>query len=172
MRRAGAFAEREVVAPELYRRDLDGRIHERHMDLVATWPGEGRGDAVWWTSPSGPRSRAALPQKRSQAPQLMRGAADKRRHYNDSAWPFAMAPAGRLDAAGLALLAALARDTSNLGPAMPGAVRAGRICEAALRADIEAEVTQHDTDRSLAALGSEATCSIGWATTRAAPTAV
>ena len=100
------------------------------------------------------------------------GADAKRRHYGHSVWPFALEPAGRLDVAGLALLAALVRDASNLGPAMPGTGRAGRIREATLRADFETEVAKCDAARSLTALGSDATCSLGWATTRAAPTAV
>ena len=100
------------------------------------------------------------------------GAEDKRRHYDHSVWPFAIEPAGRLDVAGLALLAVLVRDASHPGPAMPGTGRAGRIREAALRAESEAEVAKHDAARSLTALGPEATCSLGWATTRAASTAV
>ena len=100
------------------------------------------------------------------------GAEDKRRHYDHSVWPFALEPAGRLDAAGLALLAALVRDASHSGPAMPGTGRAGRIREAALRAQIEAEVAECDAARCLTALGSEATCSRGWATTRVAPNTV
>ena len=100
------------------------------------------------------------------------GAEDKRRHYDHSVWPFAIEPAGRLDFTGLALPAALVRDASNLGPAMPGAGRPGRIREAALRAELEAEVVKCGAARCLTAFGSEDTCTLGWATTRAAPTAV
>ena len=39
LRRAGAFVEREMVVPELYKRDPDGKVHERRLDLVAHWPG-------------------------------------------------------------------------------------------------------------------------------------
>ena len=161
--------EREVAVPELYRKDPGGNIHERRMDVVATWPG-GQRFLVDVTIRS-PFAGGLTAQAEAGAAAAA-GAEDKRRHYDHSVWPFALEPSGRLDVAGLALLAALVRDASNLGPSMPGTGRAGRLREAALRAEIEADVAKCDAARSLTALGSEAPSSLGWATTRAAFTAV
>ena len=93
---------------------------------------------------------------------------DKARHYDSSVWAFAVEPAGRVGTGAIALLAALGRDAANLGSAMPGTARPGRLREAAARADIEAEIAKCDAARALTALGNEALAALGWAAARAA----
>ena len=77
-------------------------------------------------------------------------------------------PSGRVGTGAIALLAALGRDAANLGSAMPGTGKPGRLREAAVRAEIEAEIAKCDAARALTALGSEALGTLGWAASRAA----
>ena len=165
LRAAGALVEREGVAPELYVRDLDGQVRERRLDLVVTWPGGARFMIdVTVRTPIAPAVSGA-----AEAGTATRIAeADKARHYDNSVWTFAVEPSGRVGAGALALLAALGRDAANLGSAMPGEGRPGRLREAAVRTEIEAEVATCGAARALTALGSEALAALGWVATRAA----
>ena len=165
LRAAGAFVEREKVVPELYVRDPDGKIRGRRLDLVVTWPGGER--FLIDVSVRTPFALAAA--GAAQAGRATRIAeADKARHYDSSVWAFAVEPSGRVGTGAIALLAALGRDAANLGSAMPGTGRPGRLREAAVRAEIEAEIAKCDAARALTALGCEALSTLGWAASRAA----
>ena len=165
LRAVGAFVERERVAPELCVRDTDGEIRERRLDLVVTWPGGERFliDVTVRTPFALAATGAAEAGKATRIAE-----AEKVRHYVSSVWTFAVEPSGRVGTGAIALLAALGSDAANLGSAMPGTGRPGRLREAAVRAEIEAEIAKCDAARALTALGNEALNTLGWAASRAA----
>ena len=95
-------------------------------------------------------------------------ATDKARHYDQSVWTLAAEPSGRVGAGAIALLVALGRGAAKLGSAMPGTDRPGRLREATVRVEIEAEVAKCDAARALTVVGNEALTALGWGAARAA----
>ena len=160
--RTGAFVDLERVVPELYVETEEG-ISERFMDVYAVWPGSGRRFLIDATV------RSAFATHLRHVDTVLgvaarNGELDKLRHYGPTVTALAMEPLGRMGADGLALLAALHKESSEYGKPRPGTGRTAPLNARALRVDLEAVVVSAAAQQVLTSLGTAAVQALGWAT--------
>ena len=138
LERTGAFVDLERAIPELYVQTEDG-VSERFMDVYAVWPGSGRRFLIDATV----RSAFATHLRHvDTVPGIAarQGELDKHAHYGPMVTALAMEPLGRMGADGLALRAALHKESSEYGKPRPGTGRTTPLNARARRADLEAVV--------------------------------
>ena len=160
--RTGAFVDLERAVPELYVETEDG-ISERLMDVYVVWPGSGRRFLIDATVRSAFATHLHHVDKVPGAA-ARKGEMDKLAHYGPTVTALAMEPLGRMGADGLALLAALHKESSEYGKPRPGTGRVAPLNTRALRVDLEAVVVSAAAQQVLTSFGTAAVQALGWAT--------